>query len=285
MADPHAIPASISDALLFFSRPHIPDDDTEQARDLCAAIEDWAFFTHIAQQKFSLPFVYRNLQNLDLEGSYDAPLKEMKRQVLPVTFGALQVQAAQNAFHTSCVAPLNMAHVYLKGPSLAARYYDDPGLRFARDIDILVSREDQEALTRYALQQGYRILDTDALAVRDVSPRDLQALFDYKTVITLVTPENIVIEVHRNIDKRLGIFEADEVLERRETFSYQGTEFGVMPTADLFCYVCYHNTRHIWSRLHWVADLDAMISHPSFDKNTVLARADALGLRTNIEAY
>lgn len=284
MTGTHSIPASVIDALLFLSRPHIPPQDISRAHTLCEAVEDWSLLSGIAQRKFSLPFIYRNLQRLELSPSYACMLETMRKDVMAITFGSLQVLAVQKTFHTDCVVPLKPAHVYLKGPSLAARYYDDPGLRFARDIDILVSRKDQERLTRRALELGYRILDANTPVGSDITEQNLQALLHYKTVVPLVTPENIVIEIHRNIDKRLGLFDARDVLSARHNFSHRGINYEVMPTADLFCYVCYHNTRHIWSRLHWIADLDAMITHPSFDEAEVLARADALGLRANVEA-
>lgn len=238
----------------------------------------------IARRKFSLPFVYRNLQSLKLGETYSAILDAMRAQVLLLTFAALRVLATQRKFHSACVAPLEVAHVYLKGPSLAARYYDDPGLRFARDIDILVSPGDQERLVRHALSYGYLILDRDELKGRKISDRDLRAILTYKTVATLVTPDNIAIEIHRNIDKKLGLFAVQKTLRRRETIPDATLHYGVMPTADLFCYVCYHNTRHIWSRLHWIADLDAMITHASFERDATLARATELGLHATVEA-
>lgn len=284
MVQVQSIPAPICDALLFLSRATIPPQDLDRAREICARVEDWPMLVDIAQRKFSLPFVYRNLNSLKLDESYAPMLDQMRGQVLPTTFGALRVLSAQRKFHSDCVAPLDIAHVYLKGPSLAARYYDDPGLRFARDIDILVSRKDQEKLVRHAISRGYLILDRNELKGRQVSDCDLAAVLTYKTEATLVTPDNIAIEVHRDIDKKLGLFTAQETVRRGETIADEALHYGVMPTADLFCYVCYHNTRHIWSRLHWIADLDAMITHPSFDRDATLARAGELGLRSNVEA-
>jgi len=284
MAQLRAIPAPICDALLFLSRADIPAGDMKRASALCAGVEDWPLLTNIAQRKFSLPFVYSNLQRMNLGAKYGPVLDAMRLQVLPITFGALRVLSAQKKFHSECVAPLGIEHVYLKGPTLAARYYDDPGLRFARDIDILVSRTDQEKLVCQAMECGCLILDENEPKGRHVSDRDLQALLTYKTVTTLVTPDNVIIEVHRDIDKRLGLFKAVEVFERHETISDGTIEYGVMPTTDLFCYVCYHNTRHIWSRLHWIADLDVMVNHSSFDKNAVLARGQELGLHANVAA-
>lgn len=284
MVQAHPIPAPICDALLFLSRAAIPPQDIDRAHEICARVEDWPMLINIAQRKFSLPFVYRNLQSLILNETYTPMLDAMRNHVMPVTFAALRVLSTQRKFHTDCVAPLDLAHVYLKGPSLAARYYDDPGLRFARDIDILVSRGDQEKLVRKALRCGYLILDRDEMKGDQISDQDLQALLTYKTVAMLVTPDNITIEVHRNIDKQLGLFPAQEALQRREMLPDAALHYGVMPTADLFCYVCYHNTRHIWSRLHWIADLDAMITHASFDREATLIRAAELGLHSNVEA-
>ena len=284
MAERPSISGPICDALLFLSRPHIPEHDRVLARELCTKVEDWSLLIDTAQRKFSLPFIFRNMQSLDLDDDFDPVLEKMHAQVLPGTFAALRVLATQQKFHELCIAPLGVEHVYLKGPSLAVRYYKDPGQRFARDIDILVSRADQERIARHATENGYLILDEETLKGRTFNQRDLQALLKYKTVITLVTSDNIIIEVHRNIDKRLGLFKAEEVFARRETTTYGDARYGVMPTTDLFCYVCYHNTRHIWSRLHWIADLDAMITHPSFDEADVLERASVLGLRANVEA-
>ena len=279
-----SIPAPICDAVLFLSRIAIPSRDTDRAREICARVEDWPMLTDIAQRKFSLPFVYGNLQSLKLDDTYAPMLDAMRSQVLPITFASLRVLAAQRKFHRDCVAPFDLAHIYLKGPSLAARYYEDPGQRFARDIDILVSRKDQEKLVRHALSRGYLILDRNEMKGHQISERDLQALLTYRTVATLMTPDNIPIEVHRNIDKKLGLFAVQEALQRRETIPDAALHYDVMPTADLFCYVCYHNTRHIWSRLHWIADLDAMVTDPSFDRDATLVRATELGLRSNVEA-
>lgn len=284
MVQAHPIPSATCDALLFLSRPTLPGQDTDRGRELCAQVEDWPMLIDIAQRKFSLPFIYQNLQRLQLDKTYAPLLDTMRGHVLLATFGALRVLAAQRKFHKDCMVPFGLPHVYLKGPSLALRYYDDPGQRFARDIDILVSREDQKKLVRHALSCGYRLFDEDTFKDREISDRDLQAILTYKTVATLVTPDNIVIEVHRNIDKRLGLFAIEETLQRSETISDGALHYGVMPTADLFCYVCYHNTRHIWSRLHWIADLDAIIMHSSFDRGAALARAEELGLRSNVKA-
>lgn len=280
----HTIPAPICDALLFLARASLPVHDRDRAREICALVDDWPKLMDIAQRKFSLPFVYRNLQRLPLGVDYAPMLAAMRAQVLPATFGALRVLAAQRRFHSDCVTLLNGPHVYLKGPSLAMRYYDDPGLRFARDIDILVSRDDQEALVRHALAAGYSLYDQDVLQAHQVKERDLQAVLTYKTATTLLTPDNIVIEVHRNIDKRLGLFAEDAVLKRRDMMRDGDNAYGIMTTTDLFCYICYHNTRHIWSRLHWIADLDAMVAHPTFDRQVTLERATKLGLHACVEA-
>ena len=284
MAELSFIPASVCDALLFFSRARVPAHDSDKARALCATVEDWPLLINIAARKFSLPFVYSNLKELDMGADLADVLEQMHRVVLLNTFAALRVLQAQRTFHRDCIEPLNVPHVYLKGPTLAMRYYDDPGQRFARDIDVLVSREDQEKIARHSLKRGYLILDETAQKGRAFSDRDLHALLTYKTVVTLVSPDDVIIEVHRDVDKRLGVFRPADMLDRREYLRADGLRYDVMPISDLFCYVCYHNTRHIWSRLHWIADLDALITHSSFEPDQVLARAGELGLRANVEA-
>jgi hypothetical protein len=57
-----------------------------------------------------------------------------------------------------------------------------------------------------------------------------------------------------------------------------------LPTDLHFLYVCYHSTRHTWSLLHWLADLDAMIRHPSFDRRAVQDLAARTGMVPLLEA-
>ena len=144
---------------MFLSRSHLPDGDLAQARDLCRSVEDWALLTDIAARKFSLPFVYRNLQRVALGPDDTQILQAMHQATLEITLAAMRVVTAQKTFHNTCIAPRSLTHVYLKGPTLAARYYDDPSLRYARDIDVLVSRRDQEPIARRAMAHGYRLFD------------------------------------------------------------------------------------------------------------------------------
>ena len=50
-----------------------------------------------------------------------------------------------------------------------------------------------------------------------------------------------------------------------------------------FCFICYHNSRHLWSRLHWLTDLSAMLAHPALDLDKARTFAKTTGLETTID--
>jgi len=278
------VPADISAPLLLLSRAVLSSSEIAAARRLCQEVSDWGLFISIAARKFSLPFVYRNLMIVFPEGAPDIDFEAIRLAVLPIKMMSLKVLAAQIQFHKTCIQPVDCEHVYLKGPSLAARYHDDSGLRFSRDIDVLVPKHALEPVVRAGISNGYRVLVDPSKGKSVNCDRDLRALLRYEIVISMMSPDNVVIEVHREVDKNLGVFKPRDVLKGAEEIFLEGLPLNVMPTSQLFCYICYHNSRHTWSRLHWLADLDAVMQHPTFNLQEVLEYATRIGIRPVVDA-
>ncbi|MCA1806782.1 MAG: nucleotidyltransferase family protein, partial [Actinobacteria bacterium] len=49
-------------------------------------------------------------------------------------------------------------------------------------------------------------------------------------------------------------------------------------------FIAYHHTKHVWSKLNWLADLDAVFRHPDVDRAAVLAYAKSLRLEATVSA-
>jgi len=278
------VPDNISRPLLLLSRTQLSHQEAHSARQLCKEISDWNAFMAIAARKFSLPLVYRHLTEL---GPGVAPadiLASMRGIVRQMALSTLSINAANQAFHKTCIEPLGASHVYLKGPSLAARYYDDPGMRSCRDIDVLVASDYFETVIRTAISNGYQIYLDPYEKPLPLGERDLRAVLRYSQVVTLISPLNVHIEVHRNVDRNMGIFDSKALLGDVDEINFGECRMNVLPTDVLFSYVCYHNTQHTWSRLHWLADLDAIIRHPTFNVELAIMYSRRLGLQQLAEA-
>ncbi|MDR5906858.1 nucleotidyltransferase family protein [Franzmannia qiaohouensis] len=267
--------------LILLARLQLTEAQRLAALALCEEIEDWEQFTHRAQERFVLPLVYRHLRKLTPPSLPEAQLDLMKLHSLSVLQYNMNVTAALRDLVKDLLQPLELQHVFFKGPTLAERYYDEPAMRFCQDIDVLVPRERMAELLEHALSQGYSPLDPAAL---ESDATSLAFVSRVQKVITLVSPRRIAIEFHQRIDNIGSIYDSRQVLAMAEPMRLGSRYISVMPTAELFVYICWHHTKHYWSHLHWLVDMDAIQRHPSFDLKAVMACADRRNLRATVEA-
>ena len=278
------IPVDVAKPLLALSRHSFSELDCDRLRGWCEDVSDWRLLIDTAARKFSLPFVYRNLSRIYANGGGPSEIALMRSSAKSLQISALGIAAVQSNFHQACIEPLDIRHAYLKGLGLEATFYDFSGLRYSRDIDILLDPKDMPAVVRLALSQGYKLIGTSDVADVLGHPKDRRALLRYSPVAILMSPQGIPIELHKEIDKNLGLFDTDRLLDTQSTFLLGGVEMHMLPTEETFCFVCYHNTRHLWSRLHWLADLSAILESDKFNLKRTLSLADKLGMRGTVDA-
>ncbi len=257
------------------------DDAQERAaKAICEEVEDWEVIRRMATDRFILPVVYRHLRRLEPTSLPAEQLALMKLQVMTLYRHNLNVMACLSDIHEQLLMPLAIPYVTFKGPSLASRYYDEPAMRFSRDIDILVPQERMAELLARALAANYRPLDPSDL---DDDPVSLTFVSRHQKVVTLMSPRGVAVEVHSRIDNIGTVYDSRALIEGTESVRVGSAEVSVMPTDELFVYICWHHTKHFWSRLHWLVDLDAIQRHPSFDRQRAIACAERHGLSSTVE--
>ena len=267
--------------LILLARLKLTEAQRRDALTLCNAIHDWHEVAGRAERHLMLPLVHRHLHELAPPTLSPADASHMRQRALMLVQRNLFVAGEQQRLVADILDPLDIPYLFFKGPALAARYYDEPAMRSCRDIDLLVPRHRCAELLESALQQGYRPLDSETLA----SDRQSLAFFvAAKSVVTLASPAGVSIEVHHEMDRGAGIYQTDALLDSRELFLAGGTRLYSMPTSELFVYICLHHTRHYWSHLHWLVDLDAIQRHPDFDLASAYACAERRGLVTTLDA-
>lgn len=276
--------AGAAPLLLLLARERLDEAQADLARQLAKDLPDWQPLASLAWAKLCLPFVHHHVAALDLL-PHDMPLRQaMHMATVQQAARWLKLAAEQRRFLETCLAPVEIPHVFVKGVSLA-RYYAEPGLRTCRDIDVLVDEAGIDPVIEAAQAAGYRAMLDVHRGRFAVSARDVRAIRRYKKDVPLLSPGGILIEVHTALDDTgQQIFDTADVLARAETAEVAGTPYRCMPTTDLAVYLAYHHNKHIWSSLHWLGDMGAIMRHPSWSADAVKARADEFGLSEALEA-
>lgn len=270
--------------LLLLARSELIDDMKNKARTLAAQVEDWDELVEIATRKFAITYVYRHLSACAPDIVPCAALVGMRSLARATVLSTLRVLGAQVRFHRTCIQATGARHAYLKGAALARQYCADITERHCRDVDVLVASQDFHLVMNAALVSGYRIVLNHAPPEFAGNSQDVRFLARYADVVTLLGPDSVPVEVHRRLDKLSVNFDLDEAIATAEQVQLPGALVNVLSKPLHFVYLSYHHSRHFWSHLHWLADLDGMAKLPEAHREQVLKIADTVGIRPTIDA-
>ena len=275
-------PASVRLQILL-AKVRLSRSEAAQASARAGQVASWPAFLSVGRRNFSVPLMRHHLASLraDIPGeTWD----EMQQQANQTAFYNMRMGAAQKRFRDLCLTPNGIEGIFFKGVNLAIRFYGAAGLRPCRDIDVLVPRAAMKDVLRASVDAGYVPVSPEAQPIEVRSERDVNAILRFGESITLVTPEGVVIDLQDRLDKHSGIFSGFGVFDKSVPNTVAGETFQTLPTAFLFNYLCHHHTRHTWSRLHWLSDLDAICTSDHFDEAETLALAEELGQPGTVRA-
>jgi len=250
--------------------------DTARLAQAASQVKDWAAVAQLARHHLMVPMVRARLQTLP-PCTQRAPamdtLADLHRNITRRTL--LQIAELQHLV-SHHLEPQGIRYVAIKGLTLAACYYGDAMLRQGRDIDLLIDPSRLYELVVDLIKHGYK-LKAQAEIHNDA---DLRAFCAMEYEVGLFSPRGVLIELHRQLDATGSQYPASPVqlFEMARPVTLRDRPYEALPTNELFIYICYHHSQHQWSRLHWMADLDALLTHPSFDRETLLDRARSLGM-------
>ncbi len=287
-APPALTPAEVR-LLLLTSRPALSEAQQALATELVPQVTQWPVLVDTAWRKYTLQMVYKNLAALRIVSAVPQEVLEtMRARSRRMAMEVLRRQAAFDWLHGACVLPSGVEHAYFKGPALAARFYPDPMQRFYRDVDLLVPPRQRRALMCRMRDQGCRVFEEDPeTGYRYIDLESDSAIDDYQAV-TLVphmaTPQGLSIELHTQIDHGTALFDTDALLRATRDVAMQNGSIRVLPDDAHFVFICFHHTRHLWSKLNWMADLGAICDHPEFDRAAALDYARGLRLESTVAA-
>ena len=267
-----------------FAKLALTDAERRAAEDLARQIDDWPEFIETAGRNFSLPNTRLHLDRMTVDTLPGTVREELRGFANASAMRNMLLVSGQRRFKESCLDPLGVEALFFKGVSIVGQYYPDLGLRPCRDVDVLVRPEALRPIVLRAIEQGYRFVVPGQAHRPLVEPSEIEAALHYRNDASLLSPEGVAIDLQVKLDKYSGIFKAEDFFAQAVPMTLGGTEFMTMPPAFLFNYICHHHARHVWSRLHWLSDLDAMVTSPRFDAAEALALAERFNQRGTVEA-
>ena len=213
---------------------------------------DWDRFAGLLARHRVAPLVLHGLASANvnvpdrlLHGAQQALFAEM-------------AAVAQIASFSRLLRAKDIEPIILKGPAQSFRSFGRLGLRTNRDIDLLVQPAAISDARQVLLELGYRCLEP-----RDgINEHALERwLRDHKDM--LFAPPNgngLPVELHwRLFDNRtLMPPESRPVAVHASEHLPDGVR--MLPDAFNLRYLCNHGALHAWSRLKWLADINAMLA-------------------------
>jgi putative nucleotidyltransferase-like protein len=264
-----------SDFLLTAACCHWPQSEKSAAAIRAAArnIKDWDRFLHVLKRHRVAGLITQALRCAGIV------LPSPKAQVLETFVDRVSRYNLRLAGETvrlqSLFASAGIPVIVLKGPTLERLVYGRLVAMQTRDIDLLVPPECAEAAVQILERDGYILF----FPANKLSGLQRRALVRYAREVELVdSRKKSQVELQwRAADNP---FLLDGVDARAATQTISLSESAVVRTLaldDLFAYLCVHGARHSWSRLKWLAELNALLVSTNADIEHLYRHAQRIG--------
>ncbi len=163
----------------------------------------------------------------------------------------------------------------LKGAALGQIAYGSATCKQTRDIDLLVAPDRARAALAVLERAGYTPLPP-AVGSHDAR---FAAVLRYGREIELARPgSNLLVDLQwRSAENPTLLDGVDARSPAQDVELAEGLVVRTLAADDLFAYLCVHGAYHHWSRLKWLADLNAMLHTTGADVTWRYRHAQKIG--------
>lgn len=160
-----------------------------------------------------------------------------------------------------------------KGIPLAMTAFQDPTLRDAGDIDLLVAEKDIFRAGEILESQGYVRIEPQAR----LTPRRLRSYLAHQKDFSYEHPAaGMIIDLHWRLFRNSFLPANARLEEVGEDWVNFGSErIATLPALRLLLYLCVHGALDGWLRLKWLADIGALLHTMTPEQLTSAATAAA----------
>jgi Uncharacterised nucleotidyltransferase len=198
----------------------------------------------------------------------------------------LRAQARNSAAHAmklhrllldtlALLEPRGLEPVLMKGWGFASRYWPDPLLRPASDVDLLVEPEALPGVERAMAKLGLR-------QVQDPGEDDV---FEHHHHLSFHGPRGLV-ELHFRLLTNFGGAQLGDaaVFARCRRATLEGHAVRYLAPEDELVYLAAHAAGHLFLRLSWLHDVKLLVAKEKLDWDRVVALATQSALRASTHA-
>jgi hypothetical protein len=224
-------------------------------RAAAAGVADWNDFLRMAARHRVAGFAHDALSAAELD---------IPRAAADTLASRLQNIARQNAYFAGETARLHRLFyaaqiplLVLKGLPLAQLAYGSCNSKQARDIDLLVPPERVEAALQLLEREGYMLF----APVAHLNSAQRRAVVQHAREVELRHRDSkMLVELQWQLTNNpLLLRGIDAFAATQSVVLADGTSVRTLAPDDLFAQLCVHGAGHAWSRLKWLADLNALL--------------------------
>jgi hypothetical protein len=146
---------------------------------------------------------------------------------------------------------------FIKGSALAMLAYGELSIKQSWDIDLITTPERVVDARRLLEQLGYVLFQPAGLS--DIQfdrliPRGMEVIFRHRE-------SGICVELHWRLVASRELLGGISPASAPQSIPLGGASLKTLNDESLFAYLCVHGAFHGWSRLKWLADVAAFVSH------------------------
>jgi hypothetical protein len=242
-------------------------------RSAAAPVADWNAVLLMARRQRVVGMVYDALlaAGLQLPAATAAEFAQRAQAIL----GKNLLLATETCRLQKLLDAAEIPSIALKGVALAQLAYGSLKLKDTKDIDLLVSQDHALAAMRLLEREGYAL----SFPSTHLSETQRRAVVRYSREVAFIHSSNgAITELQwRVADNPELPKEVHAGSPTQNVVVADGLSVRTLARDDLFAYLCIHGAHHVWSRLKWLADLNAFIAAANADVTYLHRFAQAKG--------
>jgi hypothetical protein len=226
-------------------------------RAAAAKVGDWHAFRAMVARHRVEGLAHNALAAASVEAPADmlAALAQSTGQTARETL----VFAAESMRLAKLLGEAAIPFLFVKGVTLAMLAYGSMAVKRAIDIDLAVDPDRYVEAAELLRRSGLQCLAPGPSA----GPDELLA-WTKRNKHTVWVGRGVAVELHSAlVDTPLLIPSISVHSPSQPVEIAPGMSLPTLATEELFAYLCVHGATHAWSRLTWLADFGAMLSHLS----------------------
>lgn len=232
-----------------------PSRERRQAiRTAVENVLDWSLFAKLVQRHRVAGLVHAALADAGISEPQET-IELLRNRASNVSHRNLLL-AAETIRIQRLLDARGIPNLTLKGVPLGVSVYNSLALKQAWDIDILLEPDNVCRSVEALLAEGYDFLENE----RDLGDSLGKLIDSTKECILFNSSRGTHVEIHWRLCDNPSFLSEIGISGGCKEVEVSSVRIKTLRDADLFTYLCVHGAAHGWSRLKWLADLNAFIS-------------------------